>query len=528
MNTPTRRQLIQTGAGAFLGATCATAAPTHRNLLFIMTDQQRWDALTCAGNPYVSTPNLDRLAREGALFERAYTPCPVCVPARASILTGHSTQTTGIRSNRDIDRDDLITMPSFDQVLASNQYKTEYYGKWHTPIRLADCYQNPVTAAGVKLENRPGPGLSQHYRDWLDARVPDRPLKPGELRDNGWTHKPYCPDPLDIRYGLQEGDTPRDAQGKSIRVVQPDYYGCLDIPPECTHVAQVTDETIDALQRLKDGPFSITCSWHHPHAPMTLPRPWYGMVPPDEIPPPATIDDSMDNSPYAAIAQNMQRYRNPDTIGFMQSAYFGLINEIDAHVGKILDTLDTLGLTDNTLVVFTSDHGEMLGAHGMREKNVFYEESAHIPLIMRLPGEIPASITRTNPVTQVHLFNTILDYLQQPDTTAEGQSLRSLINDENADGFNTAVCEWGNRKVPNFMITDGTWKLMIAREPDSPNIDALYNLVEDPMELQNLIGRNPRRSQWLPRAEQLKEQLIAWLETTQSRFLEGVKTRTIT
>jgi arylsulfatase A-like enzyme len=490
-----------------------------------MTDQQRWDALSRAGSKIVSTPNLDRLAREGAYFENAYSTCPVCVPARTSMLTGCSIQTTGVRTNRDVRREGFCQMPTYDEILASRGYWTEYFGKWHAPLWRAMDYKGMVTAAGIHKTVR-GPGLSIYYQQYLDKHVPKRKLRQGERLDR-FSRRPYIPDPLDIGYGLGPEEQPLDKNGQPIKYRQCDTYGCLLIPAEHQPTALYANQTIDALQRCKDGPFSIHCSIHHPHAPMIPTRPYYGMYPANQMPIPESIHDPMDNSPYANVAKHMTLYRDKSRIGYMISDYYGLVKEIDDHVGRILDKLKELGLEETTLVIFTSDHGEMLGCHGMQEKNNFYEESAHIPLIMSMPGTIPAGAVVAQPVSQMNVFATILDYLGVPEHSSEGRSMRKLIGGRDKRSFEYAVCEWEASNVPNFMVRDKDWKLMFSRSGNKNQIDALYNLQNDPHEMNNLIGRNPQRARSLKQAGKMKDMLVDWLGKTQSLFLESVKNKPI-
>lgn len=533
-----RRDLIRGGLGAAVGlagigrsrsaaeGTGESAGKPPPNLLFIMTDQQRWDALSRAGNKVLETPNLDRLAREGAYFQNAVTCCPVCVPARVSMLTGCSLETTGVRTNNDKDREDVCTMPTFDNILASRGYWTEYFGKWHAPIHRAMDYKNKVTQAGVR-ETVLGPGLSVHYQQYLDKHVPGRKPRQGERLDR-YSRRPYIPDPLDIGYGLGPNELPRDRKGQPIRrYSQADCYGRLLIPAKHQPTAMNADETIDALERLKDRPSSITCSIHHPHPPMILPEPYYGMYPAKAMPIPASIGDPMDNSPYTAAARRAPKYRDKSLIGYMISNYYGLVREIDDHVGRILRTLKALGRENNTLVVFTSDHGEMLGSHGMHGKSNFYEEAVHIPLMMRMPGVIPAGTVVSEPVSQMNLFATILDYLGAAEQPSQGRSLRGLIDGKNKNGFEYAVSEWAPANVPNFMVRTKTRKFMFARSADSKALDALYNLDDDPLEMNNLLGRNPERARWIKTANAMKDRLVAWLERTQSPFVDGVKQRKI-
>jgi len=490
------------------------------NLLFLMTDQQSYDALSRAGNKVLYTPNLDRLATEGVYFENAYTYCPVCVPARAVILTGRSIESLGVRRNGDYDSPAVADVPTFDNILSGLGYYTEYHGKWHTPYKFASTYDNYVRQVGG---NTPKGEVSQRaaYLQYLDQYSPQRPAEEGELIDN-YSNRPYVPDPIDWRYGLPpEEQANNDSQGGR--------YGNLDIPFDRTRTAFTAEETLEALERIKHGPFSLTCSIGPPHPPRVLPEPYYGMYPPHDCDPPISIDDPMDNSPYAARASSdeMQRYRNKDHLRYMISDYYGMVKEVDDWVGKILDKLEKLGLASNTLVIFTSDHGEMLGGHGMYSKMVFYEESAHIPLIMRLPGVMPPGTVVVDPVSHIDLFTTILDYLGVSGYEAEGHSLRPLIEGGVYTGPDFCVSEWPNNSVPNFMVRTAEWKFMFANSPKSKALDALYKLKDDPYEMNNLIGNNPNRADYLAQAEEMKTRLVSWLESINSPHLLGVINRPV-
>ena len=500
-----------------------------------MTDQQRFDAMSCAGNKVLKTPNLDRLAKQGAYFENAYSNCPICVPARAVILTGCGIDTVGVTGNDKYDSTKAAKFPTFDSILAANGYHGEYYGKWHTPYKLAAAYKNPVRQTGKHSKGSDILGQASAYKAWLDKKDPTpEKIAKGQLLDNG-SKRPYTPDPLDWRFGKSQEhwDQARKKHGNKNKAKgganpfsQAGSYGCLHIPVPCTRTAFVGTEILDALDRMKDKPFTLTCSFGPPHPPMILPKPYYGMYDADQIDPPVSIDDPMKNSPYARRAgeAEQQRYRDKDHVRQMMSNYYGMVREIDDWVGKILARLDTHGLTDNTLVIFTSDHGEMLGDHGMHSKMVLYEGSAHIPLLMRLPGVIkPGAVVKT-PVSHVDLFATILDYLSMPACKSDGRSLRTLIEKDD-DGIDFCISQWRSGGGPNFMLRCGKWKLLTSYNPKSPIVDALYNLETDPHEMNNLIGKNPQQEKHLPQAEKLKIKLVSWLKKTNSPHLKGVQAR---
>lgn len=501
-----------------------SSKPNRLNLLFLMTDQQRFDALSCAGNKVLHTPNLDRLASEGVRFSNAYTNCPMCVPARAVILTGHSTNTLGIRCNGDYDKEDVPKVKTFDNILSSLGYATEYYGKWHTVDEFSRTYRNYVKKTG---KHTPEGKLSQRdaYLRWLelDKQFPERPPGRGELRDN-YSMRSYKPDRADWRFKMSPGEAANNYH-------QAGSYGWLQMPSDCTRTAFTAEEVCRALNHLsaRNRPFSLTCSFGPPHPPTILPRPYYGRYSPSQCNPPASIHDPMEGSPYAkkAALEEMQRYKNPEILRYVISDYYGLVKEVDDWVGRILYRLEYFGLFNNTLVVFTSDHGEMLGDHGMYSKFIFYEGSVHIPLIMRLPGVIPAGIVVDNPVSHIDIFPTLLDYLGVRGHKSEGRNLRHLI-----DGFYPAsdfcVSSSLGNSTPNYMVRSGDWKLMIGDSPKSRAVDALYNLKEDPDEMNNLIWENkPISKRDVEVAEDLKARLVSWLESIDSPDAEGVRKREI-
>jgi arylsulfatase A-like enzyme len=519
------------GSGLILLSFCSSlsARPAEKkkpvNLLFIITDQQRYDALSLAGNSILKTPNLDRLGRQGVWFKNAYTPCAVSGPARACILTGCTVEHTGVLTNEiayNVNIPDLMPMPTFDELLSKNGYSCEYFGKWHVPLFHGKVYKNSITAAG-RAQTEFGPGMERYYTSFLDKNVPKKELKKDELYDT-FSKRPYRPTPLDKRYDLLKKGMPTD-----IKVIQPDLHGCLMIPPEYTITAMVAKETIAAINTYRDKPFSITCSFHFPHAPMLPPEPYFSAYPPALMKPSPSISDRMENSPYINANGRKQNpeYSDPEKIKYMMSEYYGLIKEIDDWTGEILTTLDELGLTENTMVIFTSDHGEMLGSHGMREKNVFYEESAHIPLMIRMPGRIKPGCVVDGYVSNIDLFATINDYLDLPEYPSDGQSLRGLIDGKDTGHGKLVVTEWlyNEDRAPAYMIVKDNWKMFIPFSEKSEVINALYNLKTDPFEMNNLIGNNPEKYKYENIVNGLRKDLIDWLKKNKSKHLDGVAAR---
>jgi arylsulfatase A-like enzyme len=519
-----RREMLAALGGGAAGAALASTSsivgaapepPAPVNLLFIMTDQQRWDALSRAGNTVLETPNLDRLAGEGAYFENAFTNCPICVPARAVMLTGLTIETVNVTGNGDYDSPYVLDAPTFDSVLADAGCHTEYYGKWHTPYQFAANYENYVRQTG-KYTPEGGTSQKAAYIEWLDQFVANRDPVPGELIDKGSNH-PYLMDPADWNYGKLPGEVTTYSQAGE--------YGKLDIPHEFSRMAFTVEETLEALARLKDTtPFSLTCSMGPPHPPMVSPTPYYGMYPSAECPLPASFDEDMTGSPYQARAADpeMMHYRDETVVRYATSDYYALVKEVDDHVGVLLDRLEEYGLANNTLVVFTSDHGEMLGAHAMHSKMVLYEESAHIPLILRLPGAIAAGTVVSAPVSHVDLFATILDYLGHDAPDSEGRSLRALIESGDDGGLDFCVSEWSSNSMPRFMTRTRDWKFLFGGSPTASSLDALYNLRNDPHEMENLLAGPEGGRPYAVQAHEMRDRLIAWLEAVESPHLQGV------
>ena len=522
-----RNKILTTGILLIFLCTIMGATGQKKNILVIMTDQQRYDALSIAGNTVLQTPNLDRLARSGAYFKNAYTPCAVCAPARASILTGYTVENTGVYSNDiayDYNGKDVLTMPVFDEILNQNGYRCEYYGKWHTITSKGDVYQNPVkyTSGGKYIFGSSGAAWS--YRDYLSENQ-----APVAQKDNQFIESiskfPYIPDPIDMYYGM----TQYQLDAKGLKHDQSGQHGQLLVDTENSETAFEAKETIKAIERLKDQPFSITCSFHFPHPSMTPVEPYYSMYAPVKIYSqiPESINDNMENSPYYKSNSRLDKteYADPDKIVYMISNYYGLVKEIDDWIGRILDKLNELGLTDNTMIIFVSDHGELLGAHGMNSKNVFLEESAHVPLIISSPGDILPGTTVDGYVSNIDLFATILDYLKLPECESDGKSLRGLIEGTDTIHGDYVVTEWDRDNTPNYMVIKDGWKLIIPYTIKSEVINAMYDLNTDPCEMNNLLGSNPNRTKFQDKAEELRACLLEWLKEKNSVHTYSVSQR---
>lgn len=522
----TRRDFLKVvglGFGSMMVTSCGYAGSMKErkpNLLFIMTDQQRYDALRVAGNRQIKTPNLDRLASEGAFFSNAYTSCPVCAPARASIFTGCTNENTNVKDNSAAyakDQTGIMPMKTFDEILSENGYTCGYFGKWHTPLAKGAVYVNELPVSGLD-KSQYGRGMKKQYNDYLDKHWPKRKTKPGEYYDT-LSGRPYTADPIDPQFGTSE----------KVKAKQSDLYGVLSFPAEHSITAFHGGQTIEAIRQLKDKPFSITCSFNPPHPPMVSVKKYRDMYKPEEMKTPQSIHDAMEHSPYRNNGDRKKHpeYADEQKVKYMIANYYALVTEIDDWVGKILEELEVLGLADNTMVIFTSDHGEMLGSHGMRGKFCFYEESVHVPLIVKYPKKIQSNTVVNEYISIIDLFATILDYMEVDPSPSDGSSLRDLMEKKPTSHGDYVVSEWlrGEDKHSNYMVLSEGWKLICGYVDNASAIDTLYNLNDDPYETNNLLSTDAGKGKYKKRVEGLKSQLVEWMKKNGSENLVKFKNR---
>jgi len=511
---------------AVLSAATAAYGQNERNLniLLIMTDQQAWNAVGYSGNKMIKTPNLDRLASEGVNFSQAITPCPVCVPARTSILTGRLTETTTIRDNGDVKTGDCY-YPTFDEILAKRGFVSEVYGKFHSPEHMALVYMNPPVKGMTGTD--PIIHWESIYVKYIQENFKKRPLKSGEMYETSFYGGtvPYKLDPTDRYYKyLPTGIIPEDELKQKLS--QADVHGVLDLPADYTITAVQGKQAIAAMERLKNEQFILTCSFHCPHVPITPSEPYASLYKARDMITPVSIEDRRENSPYNPGRINSP-YNQKDKVQYMTANYYAFVTEIDDWVGKILNKLDELKLAENTLVVFVSDHGEMLGAHGMRGKFCFYEESVRVPFLIRYPGKIKAGKTISTPVSVLNIFPTILEYAGLKTIASDGYSLKGVLEGIEPPKYDFAVSEWTweNGNVPSIMIRTDQWKLMTTHRNGGRNIEALFDLKNDPYEMNNLLGTNPERFKYKEITEELRSKLVGYLKDVNYPLVKGVEQR---
>lgn len=488
------------------------------NLLFIITDQHRHDTFGFAGNSRIKTPNFDRLAAESTVFENAYCTQPVCSPSRSSLLTGTWPHANGVTNLTEVIHPGITTI---GESIQNTDYTKAYFGRW----------------GFRELEANPH---GFHIRDHSDI-PPDEHLR-------------------------NEGLTP--INGKTF--AKPDLP---HLPEHLSGPTYMADRVCEFLRRHAEMPFVAVASIYRPHPPYS--SAFDGMYAPEEM----VLPDNFDTMPtksghprpwIEALFLQHDGHQGDDLsneVGWrdMMARYWGLCSLVDKHIGRILDELDRLGLAERTIVIFTSDHGDMMGSHRLMGKNVMYEESIRVPLVVRVPGLTSSRVSAR--VSQIDLLPTCLDLLGQPTFCdlpghhrLPGRSLRPYLEgsddvseerdvfvewqgfnyfvaaalgirrggverldpqDANRDTIADYLAEHVTRKEAIHALTD-TVRTIVAQDGWKLNysemgIHELYDLNTDPGETRNLAGSSHYRK----RLEELSRRLRHWRTEQKDPFGYG-------
>lgn len=431
-------------------------AKQRPNILFILTDQQRFDALGTAGNPIIKTPNLDRLAREGTLFSSAYTASPVCVPARSSLLTGQYPLNTGCFDNSDPMPEDR---PTLMEHLTEAGYRTHGVGKMHfTP--------DPQALRGFQTRLRQEVGSPERRED-------DDYLMFLAKKGFGHVHDPYGP--LGAMYYV-----PQPAQ----------------MPAELHGTQWVGDHAVQFIYGASaEVPFFLFASFFHPHPPFSPPTPWNKLYRASLMPLPKRPSDQEDLQTYANRQQNRRKYRangiDDNLVRTIKAYYYACISFIDLQVGRLLHALEETGQLDRTLIVFASDHGEFLGDYDCFGKRSMLDVAARVPLIFRYPERFPSGAVQNPPVSLVDLMPTMLDVAQAavPDQMA-GLSLAAVESLELEN--RTVYAQFQQLGLGVHMAVNGRWKYIYSA-PDRKEF--LFDRLQDPQETRNQAGLGLRQGE---------------------------------
>ena len=442
------------------------AAQRKPNLVLFLPDQQRADTIACYGGVNVHAPNLNKLASESVVFERTYVTHPVCTPSRSSLMTGTWPHINGCtRNSVPLDPRFLV----FPELMEDKDYRTAYIGKWHL--------------------GEEGP-VGRGFDEWISTD----------------DHGDYT------NFLLSRGFTPDKPKGRFSELA------ISNLPIELSRPKFLGNRACEFIEKYRRDPFMLVVGFVEPHSPYN--GPLNNEHPLDEIilDETATLPES-ENVPlrYRLMREWQQaeavldRERLPTQLFFgvtpaeyrsIRQRYLGLVALVDQSIGAILACLERCGLTDNTIVVHTSDHGDSLGAHHLFGKETMFEESTRIPLLIRFPGQRRVK-TIQQPISHIDFVPTLLGLLGQPShPQCAGKSLLPLITDEVVPPENVFL-EWAPNRTKikkgtklarrrfvkraveestRAIVTPDGWKLCL-RDKD---MNELYNLKDDPFEMRNL------------------------------------------
>lgn len=422
------------------------------NLLLIMCDQLRADVLGCYGNKFVRTPNIDRLARQGVCFDNAYSQTPVCVPARYGLISGLNPFELGLTDNGRRTRE--IEHPLAGQI-RNQRYFTCAVGKMHfTPVR-------------------------EHYgfdRMFLSEEIP------GHLQDDDFL--------LFLReQGYGHIVEPHGKRSDTYYVPQ-----VSELPEHLHTSAWTADLTCETIRKNRNRPFFLFTSFIKPHPPFDPCEPYHAMYPPDKVPMPVRQESEREPDDTSIDEQNDYKVNGIDSVSDddvrkIRAHYYGLVSQVDAQIGKILDTLEEYGLSDNTLVIFTADHGEMLGDHYSFGKRTFYEPSARIPFIVRWPRRLPAGERRRQLVHLQDIYATLIDASGgEVPAASSGRSVLPACLNAQTSLRRRLIGEFGRGRRLKFMLRWDDYKYIYHANGAK---EQLFHLIEDPFELTNLASQYP-------------------------------------
>lgn len=467
------------------------------NILLIIADQQRTDTLGFMGKTPCRTPNLDRLAENGVAFDRAITPSPLCGPARCAVFSGQyphqvpgrpepGSQGPLVNGEFDPTAQDMLlndysclAEPTLTRVLKERDYHTAYAGKWHLGNDILgdwfDQYDGNVNA---------------RYVDWLREQG---------LPETGW--------PLN------------DAEVRTTRTPRMSIPHTKPSPlrPEQTNDAWITDIALRFLgDRPKDQPFFAVCGFNGPHPPFMIPEPYYSMYDPADVPEPANFLWSEDEPEckQRSFYRQLWQDHGEDWDAWKKSVavYWGFCTLIDDQVGRLIRCLEDQKVLDNTLVIYCSDHGEMLGQHGLWHKMQPYEEALRVPLILRGP-RLPAGARSQANASLLDIAPTILSTVGiTPPDAYEGRNLAEVC-DESQPGHDSHTIFSEHKPLGAFhgetdwrLASDGRYKFVWNRD----DRNELYDLASDPWELRNCADDPAMRAV----RERLEGDLREWMERT--------------
>lgn len=421
---------------------------TKPNIVFLFSDQHTQNVAGCYGDKLVQTPNIDRLANEGVRFNNAYCPSPICVPSRMATLTARWPFRQECWTNDDMLRSDV---PSWLHAAGAAGYKPVLIGRLHAigPDQLHGYEERLV---------------GDHSPNWQGAK----------------------------RQPMGVLDLANDPTPESLERVGPGY-SAYQAKDESVTQAAVDWLSNEAPEFNKQGkPFCLTVGLMLPHPPYVVDREAYDLYA-GKVPPPSVSRSKANGSFHDWWRKDRGIDAVPDdNSDKARTAYWGLVHRMDEMIGRVLDALEDANLMDNTLIIYASDHGDHLGERDLWWKHTFYEESVKVPLVMRLPGVLPAGETRDQVVNLIDMSQTMLEAMGSLVLPhADGRSFWAMAQNDQVEWKNETFSEYctdpvphwtGGRAVQQRMLRSDNWKLCIY-DQEKPQ---LFDLATDPLEQLNL------------------------------------------
>lgn len=497
-----------------------------RNVLFIMADQLRRDHLGCYGHPYLRTPHIDALARRGVRFEQAYVNSGVCGPSRMSFYTGRYPSSHGATWNRvplsigemtlgeylrDAGRN--LTLAGKTHVMPDNEGLRRLHLDGGSELRA--LLERGSFEEIDRYDGHHAPGKESGYPDFLRAH--------GYASDDPWSD--YVISGLDAQGQVASGWHMRNVHLPA------------RVREEHSETAYITDQAMRFIAKRGDEPWALHLSYVKPHWPYMAPAPYHARYTASQcLPVLRSQDELRDAHPVLAAYRQSEEsvsFASDECVRIVRPAYQGLIEQIDTHLGRLFEQLDRFGVLKDTMVIFTSDHGDFLGDHWLGEKELFYDMIQRVPLIVVDPSAA-ADATRGTVeqrfIESVDIVPTVLDALALPgaDHRIEGRSLLPLLHAK--QGQDSGPLAWRdavyseldysfklarralNKTTQNaraYSLRDARWRYVYwLDEPEQ-----LYDLQADPDEM-NDLGREASTAQV---REQLRSKLFDWLARRKRR-----------
>lgn len=467
-----------------------------RNILFILTDQHRLSGVGAYGPTVCRTPNLDALARQGVMFQNAYTVCPLCSPARGTIMTGQYPHTHGITSNIEDLGCTIKELQDHDRLLSRRLlkagYLTGYTGKWHLGSNRTEIHgypNRPVLPADVGFQGQNFPGHGSGGFRFVEYKA--------FLNEHGYKHELI------------------DWHGRTCQCFK---MGILNGDTESTVAHFLTNHTLDLIDTFsrQDAPFFIWHNFWGPHSPYYVPQRWYDLY--DGVPIPEWENYRW---PAAEMFGVHRTKLHPDAANLTWKDweealrhYYAFVSMIDFEIGRMINCLKEKGLFEDTTIIFCADHGETLGSHGgLMDKGFHhFEETHHIPFIIKSAGQVQAGKSMSEFVSLADFYPTVLELAQAqpPDNPIHGKSLLSLINGRKEGWRDDIVIEFNG--LNSHPMTQRTLRYQNLKYGYNCGFsEELYDLSSDPHETVNLALTAQNRNFLL----NCRQRLYDWMQQTQ-------------